>query len=79
MSGLSSLPLGALRKAQQALTRAKVFHDSDSEDDTDDRGSLDDNSESEPEEQISPVNLKGKQKAQEKEKKEIAKRKNKHA
>lgn len=67
---LSSLPLGALRKAQSALSRAKALGESD--------GSENDESDnSEPEEEVSRPSLKGKEKA--KGKQEIAKRKHKHA
>ena len=69
---LSSLTLGTLRKAQNALSRVKVYHDSD--------GSEDDGSDGlEPEEEVSRPNFKGKEKEKSKEKREIEKRRNKHA
>lgn len=75
---LSSLPLGALRKAQQALSKAKALSDSEDEDDAEDNvgSASQDASDSEPEE----LDVKGQQKdPATKEKKEIAKRKHKHA
>ena len=71
---LSSLPLGALRKAQQALSKTKILSDSENErhEDDQDSGSDDDSG---PEE----LDVKNGQNAIAKEKKEIAKRKHKHA
>ncbi|KAI0348578.1 DUF947-domain-containing protein [Trametopsis cervina] len=72
---LSSLPLGTLRKAQQALARAKTLHESDEsngedEEDEDAQGSA-------PEEE--PSRSDAKESKKEKEKREIAKRAHKHA
>ena len=66
MSDLSSLPLSALRKAQQALSRAKLVNDSDDENIGSAEGSDEEASDSEPEEQPSLADAK----AKEKEKKE---------
>ncbi|GJE86175.1 DUF947 domain-containing protein [Phanerochaete sordida] len=71
---LSSLPLGALRKAQQALTRARVYDEDDSEDEDGSGEEPEEYPVSEPEEEASHPT-----KGKEKEKKELAKRKNKHA
>lgn len=70
---LSSLPFGALRKAQHALAQAKVVSESDDESED----------ESGPEEQVTQLSAMGKEKEKEKEKerekREVAKRKHKHA
>lgn len=78
-SDLSSLPFGALQKAQRVLAQTKAY--SDSEDDNDgDEGS--DGSGSEPEEPTSRWSREEKGKAKEekpKSKKDITKRSSKHA
>lgn len=74
---LSSLPLGALRKAQQTLSRAKIVSDPDSEDDDEDDASGQEY-DSAPEEETSGFAAGGKESA-EKKKRDIEKRKNKHA
>lgn len=73
---LSSLPLGALRKAQQTLSCAKIVSDSGSEDDGDDASGQE--YDSAPEEETSGFAAGGKESA-EKKKRDIEKRKNKHA
>ncbi|EKM61094.1 uncharacterized protein PHACADRAFT_82265 [Phanerochaete carnosa HHB-10118-sp] len=71
---LSTLPLGALRKAQQALLRSKVYDDEDDEDGEGPGLPSGEYSNSEPKGETSHQ-----AKDQEKEKKEVPKRKNKHA
>ncbi|PSS37671.1 hypothetical protein PHLCEN_2v495 [Hermanssonia centrifuga] len=76
---LSSISLGALRQAQKALARGKARDDSDSDSEKGDEedGYSEGEEESGPEETPTSIDHKGKEK--ERERKDIATRKNKHA
>ncbi|KAI0651924.1 hypothetical protein C8Q79DRAFT_922543 [Trametes meyenii] len=68
---LKALPFGALRKAQKALAKARAYGDSGSEDSEDESG---------PNQEPTFARLdKGKDREEPREKKEVPKRKNKHA
>lgn len=72
-AGLKALPFGALRKAHKALSKAQM--EESSEEETDDESRSDEGSA-----YSGPSRLdKGKEREEPREKKEVPKRKNKHA